>query len=202
MATWLRAAALTLTLAVVAACTPSTVTSPTPSASSVQPTYLCSGAPGTSPAPCDKAKYDEQQKAKALEDEAKGVYERYWKEYTRLLEAGGASEATPELKATVAEPMLANVVSLLKYQKDKGWKPNPFSAKLKVAISSTPVRPDAEVSVVACEDTTGSVLYDPSGARAGQGSLAVQSSALKRIDGQLKIYDGDGQPKGTQCPVG
>lgn len=199
MATWLRAAALTLTLAVVAACTPSTVTSPSPSVSSVQPTYLCSGAPGTSPAPCDKAKYDEQQKAKALEDEAKGVYERYWKEYTRLLQQGGSDASTPELSATVASPALEDVVALLKYQKDRGIKVSIFKSSLKLAIRSQAVRSDAEVSIVACEDTTGSLFVDQNGQQVASGVLNVQVSGMRRINGVLKIYYNEEASR--PCPV-
>ena len=198
MATWLRAAALTLTLAVVAACTPSTVTSPTPSASSVQPTYLCSGAPGTSPAPCDKAKYDEQQKAKALEDEAKGVYERYWKEYMRLTEAGGTTEATQELRATVSDSFLPTIVALLKFQKDNSVVPQTLKHSLTLTISTTDTVADSLVTVVGCEDTRGSVFVNPAGKVFGNGSLSLETRFFKREAGQLKMFAGRGKEV-TQC---
>jgi len=190
-----RALAALVLIAVAVGCTPTPQTTPGP-----VPSLTCLGTGGSpSPFPCDDATRTAEQRA--LEQQARVVYERYWKEYTRLLEAGGATEATPELSATVAQPMLSNVVSLLRFQKDKGWVPKPFVAKYTLQMRSAPAREGAEVSVIACEDTTGSVLYDPSGQRAGQGSLSVQVRALKRVEGALKIYDGEGQAAGSPCPI-
>ncbi len=204
MALLRRLTATMTTLAILAACTPSptSVVTSAPVVVSASPTYLCTPTPSATPAACDKAAYDKEQQQRTLEAEAIAVYQRYWKEYTRLLEAGGATEATPELKQTITDPALANVISLLKYQKERGWVPKPFQAKLSLQVRSTALRQDAVITLIACEDTSGSVLIDPAGTKAGQGGLAVQFTALKRIDGVLKIYDGEGQPRGTTCPIG
>ncbi len=201
MVRWFRAAAAAVALAVIAACTPAATSTPAPTTTtSAQPTYLCTaGTQTASPFPCDKARYDEQQKTKALEDEAKAVYERYWKEYTRLLAAGGASEATPELKATTTGAFLQNVVALLKYQSEKGWTPRPFVISQKSKIVASPLKPDAEVSMIVCEDSRGTVLVDRSGSAAGKGVLAVQNLALKRVDGAMRIYDSTSDGV-TSCP--
>jgi hypothetical protein len=205
MAILRRLIAVMMTLAILTACTPSptsvvvtpTVTPPTPTAAL---TATCTGTgPTPAPRPCDELTKNAEQRV--LEEQAKAVYQRYWKEYTRLLEAGGAPEATSELKMTVSEPVLSNVVSLLRFQYDKGWKPNPFVAKYTLAIRSDPLRTDAEVTVVACEDTTGSLIFDRTGQSAGKGTLSVQIRALKRIDGQLKIFSGESLPGGSPCPI-
>ena len=96
-----RALAALVLIAVAVGCTPTPRT--TPAASSAQPTYLCTGGTQTAtPFPCDKARYDDQQRTKALEAEALSVYQRYWKELNRLMAAGGTTEVTPEYRATLA----------------------------------------------------------------------------------------------------
>ena len=195
-----RALAALVLSALAVGCSPTPQT--TPAASSAQPTYLCTGGTQTAtPFPCDKARYDDQQRTKALEDEALAVYQRYWKEYTRLIEAGGTTEATPELQATVAEPMLATIVAVLRFQSKSGWRPRPLVARSVVEVMTMPTRTDADLSLVACEDTTGSVMIDSAGNKAAEGSMAVNFLALRRVGGALKIYDVDGQPTGTPCPV-
>ncbi len=203
MAILRRLTAVMMTLAILTACTPSptsvTVTS-APVVVSASPTYLCTPTPSATPTACDKATYDKEQQQRALEAEAIAVYQRYWKEYTRLLEAGGATEATPELKATATGTFLGNVVALLKYQKDKGWLPRPLIITQRNRITATPTKSDAEVSLIACEDARGTILVDSSGKESGKGVLAVQVLALRRTDGVMKIFDSTSD-SGAACPI-
>lgn len=195
----LRTAAALLTFALVAACTavPGQVPARTTSAT---PSLTCTGTgPTPAPSPCDEKTRDSEQRA--LEDQARATLDRFWREYNRLSKAGGADGATPELKATVAEPMLGNIVAVLKYQREQTWKPDPFIVNHKLQIQPIQIRPDAEVSILTCEDLTGSILYDAAGKRAGQGGMAVQAYALKRMGGAMTIYDGDGKFDATECPI-
>ena len=200
MALLRRLTATMTTLAILAACTPSptSVVTSAPVVVSASPTYLCTPTPSATPAACDKGAYDKEQQQRALEAEAIAVYQRYWKEYTRLIEAGGATEATPELRATVAEPTLANVVALLKYQADRRWIAQPLQASLRIGVAP-PTSATYAVTLITCEDTRGSVFVDPQGKQMATGRLAVQRPGFARVDGSLKVvHNEDG---GKECPI-
>ena len=112
---------------------------------------------------------------------------------------GGKSEITPELQYTASDEFNENIVSLLKYQADRGWTPKPFLITNRVRVAHPPVKPDAEVSLTVCEDARGTVLFDRSGTEAGKGVLAVQNLALKRVAGSMVIYDSTTEGV-TACP--
>jgi len=61
------------------------------------------------------------------------------------------------------------------------------------------VRSDAEVSLVVCEDFTGTTFLNRDGQASGGGHLGVQHLAVRSIEGTLKIYDSVGG--GNSCPI-
>ena len=179
-----RALAALVLIALAVGCTPTPRT--TPAASSAQPTYLCTGGTQTAtPFPCDKARYDDQQRTKALEAEALSVYQRYWKELNRLMAAGGTTEVTPEYRATLAGPMLENAMVVPRFLAERGWTAKPLVASVRVAIIHIPVRSEAEVSLVVCEDFTGTTFLNRDGQASGGGHLGVQHLAVRSIEGSL-----------------
>ena len=99
----------------------------------------------------------------------------------------------------MAEPALADVVALLKYQADQRFRANPLKASVKLQVRGTPVRPDAEVTLTACEDTRGSVFVDGAGSQVASGLLVVQIAALRRVGGTLRIYYNEEGPQA--CPI-
>jgi hypothetical protein len=206
MAILRRLTAAVMTLAILPACTPSptSVVTSAPVFVSASPTptptlsATCTGTgPAPTPRPCDQATKDAEQRA--LEEQAKAVYGRFWTEYTRLVEAGGVAEATPELAAVLTPAALGDVMALLKYQKENALRPDPFQAQTTVHLRRPPTQPDAEVTLITCEDTRGSVFRDQAGVGAGNGVLNVQFTSLKRTGGSLRIFHNEDGP--STCPT-
>lgn len=200
-ARWVVVAA-TLVVALLASCTGSPTqptTSPTAVAST--PTYVCTppaGGPAT-PYACDKTTYEKQQAQLALEAEALEVYNRYAKEYWRLIFAGGAEAPTPELDATIADPFRKNIVALLAHQKSSGNLAKGEPATFRAAIDRTTRREDALVVLTTCEDSRGGAMYGPDGSLIGPGQLVVATRAMKRQDGKLRIFSNIDKVQ-AQCP--
>lgn len=201
-ARWVVVAA-TLVVALLASCTGSPTqptTSPTAVAST--PTYVCTppaGGPATLYA-CDKTTYEKQQAQLALEAEALEVYNRYATEYWRLTFSGGSASSTPELDATLADPLKKDMLALLAYQKQNGQIARGAPVARRAAIDRKATRDGAEVAVMTCEDSRESAMYGSDGAKVGDGMLIVGTRYLRRIDGHLRIFDDSTQQQET-CPV-
>ncbi len=189
-------------LVVLSACAPGTG-QPTPSVtSSSSPTYVCtpgvSGGPAT-PFPCEKERYDEQQKRAALEAEAISVYRRYWAEYVRLMMSGGADEPTPTLSETLTGETLDNIMAVLRLIKQGKYAFAGTTPSVQLKPAEAPSSP-SEITLVACEDTRGSSMTNAENQSLGNGQLVVRTRKLKVFGNHLKIYTGESQVS-QSCPI-
>ncbi len=147
-----------------------------------EPLYACSDAAGGHVL-CPKASKDAQ-----LEAEATAVYRRFWAEGMRLLKAGGAPEATDELRATATGRALESVETHMAAHYRDQMITVALRESLTIRVSQESV-PESVVALIGCEDTTGSLFRNPQGETVGTGGKREKTRFFKRVDGQLKIFD-------------
>ena len=173
-----------LTLVVtLAACTPTAgpSASPTPA-----PSYTCSPA-GSTPSPCSQADYEKTQAQNQLAAEAEQVYRRYFAENVRILRAGNVTEATPEMKATLAEDALADTLQLYRdYAKDK-VRFKGGEIKLKTLEPRFDLTENGSTVVLqACWDAS-STNIETRGKPGDAGQIVGERAFMREVDGQLRI---------------
>lgn len=173
-----------LTLVVtLAACTPTAG----PSASTTPaPSYTCSLA-GSTPSPCSQADYEKTQAQNQLATEAEQVYRRYFAENVRILRAGNVTEATPEMKATLAEDALADTLQLYREYARDNVRFTGGEFKLKAVEPSFNLTENGStVMTQACWDGSSTTIMTK-GKPDGAGQVVGERAFMREIDGELKI---------------
>ena len=178
-----RVVPLAALLALVAGCVPA----PTQSASSVAASFQCTPEAGGSPSTCTQPQYDAMKRKDALYAEAEGLYRRYFAEEVRLDRAGGAREATPELKATIAETLLEQTIDI--HRQNLEHKVTVQGTQKLVWLQRRPglVIRDSIVAIAACRDASGTRIYQ-AGKYIGRGPIAIETTFGKLTDEGLRLF--------------
>ncbi len=205
-----RVVAAALALLVLPGCVSTAATQPVMSSgrsvSSSSRVPVCTplptlGPPQGSPTPCSSEEASANAATVALEQEAIRVYDRYAAEYIRLLYEGGATEPTPVLVETTDGTFQEHMMGPLGYYKGKGLSVKGPTPRFRAAVDRTARYIDTEVTLLACEDATGSAMYNPDGSKFHDGELHVYQMLLARRDGRLKIFTNSRQEV-SSCPLG
>lgn len=173
-----------LTLVVMlAACTPTAPPSPSVSPA---PSYTCSPSGGT-PSPCTQSDYEKTQERNQLAAEAEQVYRRYFAEQERIMRAGNVTEATPEMKATLAEDALDSTLAVYRdYAKQKVRFVGGEIALKSLAPNFDLTDSGSTIMVEACRDASTATI-EKAGRKAGHGAVVSERAFLRPVDGVLKI---------------
>lgn len=160
------------------------------------PTFRCTTGDPLSAGPCSEADWQAQQAEDALFQEAVAVYTRFFTENQRIERAGGVTEPTPELLATLDEPMLTKTMDFYRFQHDRK---DVISGELTtLSTFRTPHRDEgAEVAIRACEDNRKVVVTSATGEDLSVPSVIVSRVQFHRVDGTLKAYDWHGTRRDT-----
>ncbi|MDO5287421.1 MAG: hypothetical protein Q4G45_11475 [Actinomycetia bacterium] len=199
--------AVGVAVALLTAC--ATPVAPTPEPSFVPgetpevaaPSYQCT-PPGDPSAvyPCHRDAYERQQGQASLEAEAVGVYQRFRAEYLRLLQTGGAEALTPELEATVADPVRRDLALELAAQKRAGQTVQGTVPEPAVAVDRGSRQEDSEVTLRTCDDLRATAVHQSDGRKVSDGRVLVSVRYLKRVDGALKIFASTTEQEDS-CPL-
>ena len=172
-----------------------TASSPSPPPASLPPLpYTCPPTPGsqfTTPYPCTSAEHSVNSKRlerDALEAEATAIFKRFDAEYSRLVWAGGSDTLTPDLEATLAEPMKSQILSELADQKHAGETVRGPQPRLSLRADWTRQREGSIVTLETCNDLRGASIYDKNGNKISDGEVAIGNRYFKRFDGTLQMF--------------
>ena len=177
-----------------------TASSPSPPPASLPPLpYTCPPTPGsqfTTPYPCTSAEHSVNSKRlerDALEAEALAVYQRFVTEYLRLVVAGGSDTLTPELEATLADPLKSEVLIILSERKQYGrtWR-GPAPRPSASATHDPPVI-GGVITLRTCEDYRGIEIFNPDGTKYYDAKVVTGRRYLKYVDGALKLFHSDAE---------
>ena len=178
-----RAAVATAILGLLLGCTPApTVTTPAPT-----PTFACTPEAGGAPKPCSQAEYDAMVKKDALYAEAEALYRRYFAEEVRLDKLGGAKDATPEFKATLAEDFLSQTVAV--HRQDYEADRRATGSQRLVWIKRVPGVSwlGSLVAIAACRDATALKVYEGT-KYIGHGRAGTETAYAKQFSDGLRLF--------------
>jgi len=173
------------TLAVIIALLGSGCTQPDPNAA---PSYTCTPSDGGTAAPCYKAEHDLQVKEDALYAEAEAVYRKYLTEDERIYRAGGVTDPTPAMMATLTGNGLSQAIST--YRELATTAARAIGGEFKVGYlrrAPKAVKAGSVATWEACIDTRSVVFHDKNSDE--HGSVGLERAYFSPTPDGLRISD-------------
>lgn len=146
-------------------------------------------APPTSTAATPTESAQEREERLAYEAAEKS-YRDFRAEFYRVLRAGGAKAATPEMKRTAAGPYLKYFTEVVQAYKGEGNRSTGSERARYIRHSGYSA---TSLILEVCEDSSGVKDFARSGKQIGKGEIRTAQLEVRKLGGVWKVWDGTGE---------